>query len=277
MGSAKAEPKAPGKQAPMLYTRLGKDGTFEPERNLITKFVGLDGGGTVAADPNGNVYVAWHAPATRNGGEASRRVFVARSTDDGATFAAEEPVTDEGPGVCACCGMALLAPPGGAVVGLFRTATQQVHRDAHAFLFQGSFDRRWGGTLDPAESGTCMMSTFALANGPTKTFVAAWETLGRIRFGVYPYRDLTGAREHARDVPVAAHNSKHPAVAVDGKGNLLIAWAEGTGWKRGGAVAWQVFDRHLTPVRGAAGRADGLPAWSRPAAYATPEGFVVVY
>ena len=41
-GSAKSAPKAPGKQAPMLYTRSRQDGTFEPERNLITKYVGLD-------------------------------------------------------------------------------------------------------------------------------------------------------------------------------------------------------------------------------------------
>src|SRR3954471_2944844 len=95
MGSAKAEPKAPGKQAPMLYTRLARDGTFEPERNVITKFVGLDGGGTVAADRDGNVSVAWHAPATPKGDESTRRVFVARSTDDGATFAPEVPLSDE--------------------------------------------------------------------------------------------------------------------------------------------------------------------------------------
>ena len=277
MGSAKAQPKAPGKQAPMLYTRLGDDGRFEPERNLVTKFAGLDGGGTVAADPKGNVYVAWHAPGVPRGHESTRRVFIARSSDDGATFAPEQPVTDEGVGACACCGMQLLAPPGGAVVGLFRTATDQTQRDTHAFLFQGAFDRRWGGTLDPAQSATCMMSTYALADVPAHhRFVAAWETLGRIRFGVYPYRDIRVGRP--RDVPGAERDAKHPTVAVDRQGKFLIAWAEGTGWERGGSVAWQVFDRELRPVPNAAGRADGLPAWSRPAAFAEPQGgFVVVY
>jgi hypothetical protein len=277
MGSAKAQPKAPGKQAPMLYARMAARAEgFEPERNLVTKFAGLDGGGAVAADDAGNVYVAWHAPGTPRGADTTRRVFVARSTDGGVTFAPEGPITDAGPGVCACCGMKLLAPPGGAVVGLFRTATNQIHRDATAFLFQGTFDRRWGGTLDPAESATCMMSTFDALDIPARhRFVAAWETAGRIRFGVYPYRSLQGVEP--RDVPNASKGCKHPALALDVEQNLLIAWAEGTGWEKGGSVAWQVFDADLRPIQGVAGRAAGLPAWSRPAAYATPEGFVVVY
>jgi hypothetical protein len=277
MGSATSEPKAPGKQAPMLYTRSREGGTFEPERNLITKYVGLDGGGTVAADDRGNVYVAWHAPAMPKGEEASRRVYVARSTDDGATFAPEEPISDEPLGACGCCGMELLAPPGGAVVGLFRTATQQVHRDTRAFLFQGSLADHWSTTLDPAETGTCQMSTYALADVPARhQFIAAWETLGRIRFGVYSYPSVT-ATDHPHDIPGAEHNSKHPAVAIDKDGNILIAWALGTGWQKGGSVAWQVFDRELKPIAGARGIADGLPAWSRPAAFPVSNGFVVVY
>src|SRR6266566_1244039 len=48
---------------PLFYTRLNDAGTaFEPERNVITYAYGLDGGSSVAADPEGNVYVAWHAP-----------------------------------------------------------------------------------------------------------------------------------------------------------------------------------------------------------------------
>ena len=64
MGSNQAEPKADGGTAtPMLYSRLDDAGTcFEPQRNIIQAHPGLDGGGSVAADPLGNVYVTWHAP-----------------------------------------------------------------------------------------------------------------------------------------------------------------------------------------------------------------------
>ena len=64
--------------SPLFYTRLNDAGTaFEPERNVITYAWGLDGGSSVAADPEGNVYVAWHAPKPGNtNGQAGRAVFL---------------------------------------------------------------------------------------------------------------------------------------------------------------------------------------------------------
>jgi hypothetical protein len=69
-GSSQAELKGPinpdsGKPgAAMLYSRLNDSGTgFEPERNLMHRSFGLDGGGSVTADRAGNVYVVWHGIA----------------------------------------------------------------------------------------------------------------------------------------------------------------------------------------------------------------------
>ena len=60
-GSGKAEPKNPIQGTPMLYARLNDKGTaFEKQRNLMTKSGVLDGGGSLAADAKGNVFVAWH-------------------------------------------------------------------------------------------------------------------------------------------------------------------------------------------------------------------------
>ena len=60
-GSGKALPKNAARHNPMLYSRLNSTGTaFESQRNLMQVSDGLDGGGTVAADTAGNVYVAWH-------------------------------------------------------------------------------------------------------------------------------------------------------------------------------------------------------------------------
>src|SRR6185503_15941898 len=87
MGSQNAQPAmiSGARTTPMLYTRLDASGqAFEPERNILTWAAGLDGGGSVAADPKGNVYVAWHAsPPDNKRGEAGRAVFVAVSRDDG--------------------------------------------------------------------------------------------------------------------------------------------------------------------------------------------------
>ena len=70
-GSGKALPKNQSGRNPMLYTRLNDAGTaFEPQRNVIQSAPGLDGGGSLAADGAGNVYVAWHAPAPGEKGQA---------------------------------------------------------------------------------------------------------------------------------------------------------------------------------------------------------------
>jgi hypothetical protein len=48
-------------------------------------------------------------------------------------------------------------------------------------------------------------------------------------------------------------------------------------WKKGGAAAWQVYDRDLKP-QGQAGKAGGVPVWSLVAAFARPDGgFTIVY
>ena len=45
----------------MLYARSNPAGTaFDPQRNLIAITIDLDGGGSIAADDSGRVYVAWH-------------------------------------------------------------------------------------------------------------------------------------------------------------------------------------------------------------------------
>src|SRR5947209_2473629 len=111
---------------PLFYTRLNDAGTsFEPERNVITYAYGLDGGSSVAADSEGNVYAVWHAPQPGGAsGEAGRAVFIARSRDQGETFDREamalpEPTT----GACGCCGLRAFASQMGAVYILYRAAS----------------------------------------------------------------------------------------------------------------------------------------------------------
>jgi len=139
----------------MLYTRLNDPGTaFEPQRNVMQFAVGLDGGASVAADNFSNVYVVWHANPENNG-EAHRRVWMARSGDDGKTFAREvavdpemkQGVEEEPRGACGCCGMRAFADERAALYILYRAATEQIHRDMVLLV---SRDR--GSTLLPIAS-----------------------------------------------------------------------------------------------------------------------------
>jgi hypothetical protein len=136
----------------MLYARLNDEGTaFEPQRNLMRETSILDGGGTVAADATGNVYVAWHGQkAGDDPQEAERQVWVARSADEGKTFAKEKPAWSEPTGVCACCSTRAFADTKGALYVLYRSATARVNRDIYLLCstdaggsFRGALVHRW--------------------------------------------------------------------------------------------------------------------------------------
>src|SRR5438132_1636689 len=97
------------------------------------------------------------------------------------------------------------------------------------------------------------MSSEALVEGPNGVY-AAWETQGQVKFGrVDPQTSRILSPVAA---PGAANNRKHPVLAVNAAGDTLFAWTEGTGWARGGALAWQLYDRNGRPV-GAPGREEG--------------------
>src|SRR5262249_61714565 len=133
------------------YTRLNDDGTaFEEQRNLMRETEVPDGGGTVAADDAGNVYVVWHGQRKGDRGEEKRKVWVARSTDDGKTFSVEAPAWAEPTGVCPCCSTRAFADHKGVVYILYRSATAQVNRDTyllvsddHGKAFQEAFIHKW--------------------------------------------------------------------------------------------------------------------------------------
>lgn len=265
-------PGSSHKGAPMFYTRLNRAGTgFDPERDVMTFTEELDGGGSVAADGQGNVYVVWHghAPGAR-AGEAGRAVYVAKSTDHGATFAKEVAVSPDPTGTCGCCGLKALATRSGDVYVLYRAATEVVHRDVVLLASSDgvSFRKLFA---DPWKVATCPMSSAALIDSGERV-ITAWETAGQVHLGI-----ITGGKLSRVTPAGGAGKRKHPAIATNAKGEILLVWTEGTGWQRGGALGWQLFDGAGTPLK-ARGRADGVPTWSFAGAYAEPGGsFVVLY
>ncbi|QOV91791.1 sialidase family protein [Humisphaera borealis] len=281
MGSSKAEPKS-GKLAPMLYTRLNDAGdAFEPQRNVGAGHPGLDGGGSVAADADGNVYVAWHAPAHpgKSEGEEGRQVWISRSQDDGKTFAPETAANPQPNGVCACCGMRIYCGDKGRVLILYRSASQAIHRDIQMLVSDDHGKSFQVAVADPWQVATCVMSTAActsVAADGGRSLAAAWETTGQIRVALL----TAGATKPTvmMSVPGDGKSRKHPSVAANSRGQILVAWAEGTGWNKGGTLAWQLFDAAGKPIAGESGQAPGIPVWSVPSAVALPDGsFRVIY
>ena len=258
---------------PMFYTRLNDRGTaFEAERDVM-RFTGdLDGGGSVAADGKGNVYVVWHGHAPdAKPGEAGRAVYVAKSSDHGATFAREVAVNPEPTGTCGCCGLKAFADARGALYVLYRGATEVVNRDEILLVSTDGGKGFRSVHSDPWKVGMCPMSSAAIAQSGERV-VTAWETAGQVHLGIVKDEKLSRVTS-----PGGSGKRKHPVVACNQRGAMLLVWTEGTGWQRGGALAWQVFDETGRPVA-ESGRRDGVPVWSFAAAYAgTDGGFVVLY
>ena len=260
-------------QSPLLYTRLNDGGTtFEPERNVITYAYGLDGGSSVAADLEGNVYVTWHAAKPGNtNGESGRAVFVARSTDEGRTFQPETVAISQNTGACGCCGMRAFADSRGNVFALYRAASESVNRDETLLLsrnqgkdFQIAYSHPW-------KLSTCPMSSAFISETQSGVLAAA-ETHGRVFFVRF---DPTTGQASAPVSP--EQKAKHPVAVANDKGETLLVWAEGTGWNKGGSVAWQTYDKDLKPTS-EKGRIDGLQVWSLPTAFAERDGnFTIVY
>jgi hypothetical protein len=274
-GSGKALPKAPGDRTPMLYTRLNDAGTaFEPQRNLLHSEVYLDGGGSVAADGTGNVYVFWHAPEVDKKGEGNRRVWVAASTDEGKTFAPARAAYAEPTGACGCCGLRAFADSKGTVYTLYRGAKDTEQRDMYLLTSTDKAKSFRGEDIHPWKIDTCPMSSESFAEGPG-VVVAAWDTKGQVYFARIDPK--TRKRSAPIAAPGAGHGRKHPAVAVNANGEILLVWTEGMGWARGGSLAWQVYDRAGKPTA-ERGQAAGVPVWSLVAAFVRPDGrFAIVY
>lgn len=260
--------------AAMWYTRLNDHGTaFEPERTVMHGAYNIDGGGAVAADRAGHVYVVWHANAPGEREEANRRVWIARSADDGRSFDHERAIFDEPTGACGCCGLGAFASRQSGVYVLFRSAFEVVNRDMY-LLTSRDFGQRFSGTrIDRWNAGVCMMSTQAFAESTSSLFTA-WETQGQVYMGRIDRE--TGAVSNVVGPSGDDRTRKHPALAVNGRGDVLLAWTEGTAWNKGGAARWQVFDASGKPI-GEPGRADGVSVWGLVAAYQVDEGFVVIY
>lgn len=270
-GSHEAKPKGPGGELPLLYSRLvpGHD-AFEPERNLITSAYGLDGGACIAADRSGNVYVAWHAGP---GQEDSRRVWLVQSSDSGQTFSEERAIDDGQSGACGCCSMAGTASPTGEVMFLYRSAFEDVHRDMYLLASEGPSQPVVGHKLHEWTINACPMSSAAFAHHGEQSW-AAWESAEQVYLG-----NVSAKPSLTQPVSPAgrADHRKHPRVAVNGRGEVLLTWTEGTGWKRGGRLAWQLYAADGQPI-GNRGSAAGVPVWSFPAAYARADGeFVILY
>lgn len=252
------------RRRPVWYARLGTNSTrFEPQVNVAAVSRGIDGA-TVAADRAGHVYVAWHGQGQQDG-EAHRTIYVARSRDSGGHFTPEEPALQASTGACGCCGLRAVIDSAGVANILYRSATGGVSRDAAWLTLSGAAPTPV--VLQTWKLNACPMSTFALAQDG-RNLTAAWETEQQI----YTSRLDPATRTFSAPLMMGGPaGRKHPSVAINTAGVTLVAWTEGTGWARGGTLAWEAVDRDGRRL-GAQSNAAPVPVWGLVAAVARPDG-----
>lgn len=261
--------------APLFYAQLEPGaGSFTEQRNLLGNTADLDGGASIAADPKGNVYVAWHAATRKGAGEGDRRVWVAKSTDSGRTFAPEASIYQDPTGACACCSVKIFAESKGVVHVLYRAATEKVNRDM-VYLVSPDGKTYRGGRIDPWVLNACPMSSESFVQAEGMVW-AAWETEEQVRWAQTD--GTTGKLLRHVSAPGKPDRRKHPFLAANAQGQVLLVWDEGTAWQRGGHLAWQLFDRDgkALPERGLL--QNGIPVWGLATAVALPDGrFLVIH
>lgn len=277
-GSEKARPRPAHEGAPLLYTRMKSDGRgFETERNVLGQTRHLDGGAGMAADQDGRVFVIWHAaPMSDPADETRRAVYLAASTDEGATFKPERIVSGEGSGACGCCGLQAIAGPSGTLAIWYRGASASDRRPGvlltsrdHGATFQTVLQ-------DPWSISQCPMSSADLSFPEDSKLLAAWETAGQIHWGQMSTIPKDNADSMRPEIIMGERSIKHPVITSNARGEILIAWTVGTGWNRGGSMAWRVLDSNRRILD--EGRAEGVPAWGSLAAAAERDGtFVLVF
>jgi hypothetical protein len=258
---------------PLYYTRLEAGKTsFESQRAMSGSWI-LDGGGAVAADHAGHVYVFWHGG---NGtGEGNRRILVRTSSDDGRTFDAERAINPEGTGVCGCCAMQAIATENGGVYALYRTASDGgKNRDVALLASHDGGKTFTHRILDPWPVSACPMSSMSLAVTP-RGVVGAWETMGQIHLGLVD----SAIKSNFVSLPAGRTTpQKYPSLSVAPDGRMLLTWSEGAGWQKSGGLAWQFLDPEFRPQGSPTrGPASGISVWSFPCAVAKGEGFAIFH
>ena len=133
----------------------------------------------------------------------------------------------------------------GNVSALYRSATESVHRDIYFLTSNDRAKSFHGNLLHKWNINACPMSSMDFAeNG--KTLVGAWETGGQ----VYWTRWDRDTMRSSQPVPAPGEGKgrKHPRLAVNQNGEVLLVWTEGTGWQKGGSLAYQIYDRAGQPT-----------------------------
>ena len=252
-----------------FYSRLLPGASrFDEQRDLSQNVWGFDGGCTLAADQEGNVYT-FFAGTTRKGNETVRQVFLSRSEDNGTTFAAPRPI-DLGKGVCACCHLKADVGPQGNLHIAYRVAEETVNRDSFVLTSTDQGKSFTPTPLDTWELRACPGSAYSFAHSGDDTFVS-WRNESEIY--------LTSLSKEKHISPPGKDLKRRAAIlGHNPKGEVLVTWSEGDNFNKPHDLKWQLYDAEGKAIGGIGTQKNAFKRWGNSAVYADAEGnFTILY
>ncbi len=241
---------APGVQTHIRYSRSLDGGrSFEPAR-LISSPAGIDGV-TLAADASGDVLVFWHVfDPPQHAVPDGHWIYMARSTDNGATFDPAERLNVSGIKGLACsmCMMRARIGSDGTAYLVFRTAQDNI-RDFYVLespLAQNRF-------TPVRVNHDIWFLTHCPMCGPELEFdasgraVCAFMSKHRVYWSVLD-PDADAFRLHV-PTPQPQEDEIYPAAVSNGKGQVLMVWQVGPmAVGKTATVKWAVYGSDGTPT-----------------------------
>jgi hypothetical protein len=233
----------PKKEDGIWYTRSENNGqSFEAERNLH-KGNSLADGVSTAADKDGNVIVFWLD--SRKGKDPnspySFAIYMSQSKDNGKTFGENIEIRHDHPGLaCECCRLESRIGDDGNVYLAFRSGYKSI-RDI--YLLKGPKKennfRSTRVSTDDWNLDACPHSGASLQIDPKGKVVVSWMSVDK----VYWSRSENRLKSFAPRVQVAAGKvaQNHPTAVMNGKGQTLLVWKEGS------EVKWAKFNADMKP------------------------------
>ena len=265
--------------ATYFYARSDTNRTaFEPQRQIVdTNLEGIDAGADIATFEN-KVAIVWAAGDLRY--EDQRNIYMRQSTDFGETFGNEIALGDRSLGACACCGLTANYNQTGDIVVAYRsaingtgrhmqvlTATVDANKSVEPSYLPLDDSRNW-------DLAACPVTTNDIVEDYEGNSWLIFENQSRI--AKMNFAD-GGLSEYISEQP-SQTREKHPAMAFNRDGNLLIAWGEGAGFFNGGALRWALFDDEGKHVPGSEMADVEVTDRSSPAVLAKPDGnFLILY
>lgn len=254
-----------------FYTRSDASRSrFEPQRQIVSENLeGIDAGADVAARGD-RVAVVWGAGDLS--AEHERAMFGRFSTDNGASFGAEQRISNPDLGACACCAMAVDYLESDSLLLAYRSAIDGIGRHMQLLTVEMAGEDAQSGRYEPVtefqewEASYCPLSTNDISLEGERPWLV-FETESRIIQMPLPDGERSAVGEAFMET-----RQKNPSVAVNEAGQRLVAWGEAISHTRGGRLNLRLFSEDGEDMGVRLDEDIQIGDFSFPAAAALPDG-----